>query len=119
MKYEWIEDYLMDKKGVKKDFKVEWQWHRYQIMNKLFAAICHDKDGKHIVSLKCDPTLGSMLRGKYPDIMPGFYMNKVHWNSVDLNGKVPTKILKDMIDQSYQLILASLSKKLQKEITGE
>lgn len=52
MKYEWIADYLITKNGATRDFKVEWQWDRFQIMNKMFAAICIDNEGRNIVTLK-------------------------------------------------------------------
>lgn len=116
MKYDWIDEYLLAKKGVHKDFKVEWGWDRYLLKGKMIAAICNDKTGKEIVTLKCDPLYGQELRSTYSDIIPGYYMNKEHWNSVYIGGKVPDEILKKMIDQSYQLILGSLSKKAQKEI---
>lgn len=56
------------------------------------------------------------MRSEYRDIVPGYYMNKTHWNSVYLDGTVPEDILKEMINQSYNLIFNSLSKKKQKEI---
>jgi predicted DNA-binding protein (MmcQ/YjbR family) len=118
MKYLWIEDYLMSKKGAIRDFKVEWQWHRFLIMNKMFAVICIDNIGKDIITLKCDLSLGSTLRNQYISIKPGYYMNKNHWNSLDLNGNVPDQVLKSMIDQSYQLIFSSLSKTIQNKIIG-
>lgn len=117
MNYPWLNDYLSSKTGVTKDYKEEWGWDRYMIGNKLFAAICtgssHQKD---IVTLKLEPSEGEFLRNQYPDIIPGYYMNKIHWNSVYLDGNVPDDLLKDMLDKSYQLILNSLSKKLQQEI---
>lgn len=116
MKYKWIEDYLITKNGATRDFKVEWQWHRFQIMNKMFAALCVDNEGRNIITLKCEPSLGSSLRNQYASIRPGYYMNKNHWNSVDLDGEVPDEVLKGLIDQSYQLVLLSLSKSVQKKI---
>lgn len=56
------------------------------------------------------------MRQQYADIIPGYYMNKVHWNSVKADGEVPDEILKDMLDKSYQLVLSSFSRKKQKEI---
>lgn len=115
MNYPWLDEYLLSKKAVEKDFKVEWQWDRYQIGNKLFAAICYGEDGKQVLTVKCEPEFGTYLRENYNDITPGYYMNKVHWNSVDLNGNVPESIIKDMIEQSYKLVLNSFSKKRQME----
>lgn len=119
MNYPWLDEYLLNHKGATKDFKEEWQWDRYQIGGKLFAAICHGEDGKQILTVKCEPEYGRCLRENYADITPGYYMNKVHWNSVDLDGNVPDSVIKDMIEQSYALVLGSLSKKRQLELVGE
>lgn len=119
MKYTWIDDYLMAKIGVTKDFKAEWNWIRYQLGDKMFAAICLDDSGKpHYITLKSDPIESDFLRKQYEDIIPGYYMNKTHWNSVNPDGNVPDDLLKDLLDKSYTLILNSFSKKKQKEILG-
>lgn len=117
--YTWLDDYLLSKKGAHKDFKVEWQWHRYLIKDKMFGAICTDKASRPIVTLKCAPVDGDLLRSQYNEIIPGYYMNKEHWNSVLLEGNVPEEVLKTMIDMSYGLVLNSFSKKARMEILDE
>lgn len=120
MKYLWIDSYLMKKRGVMKDFKQEWQWTRYLIGDKMFAAICKNDAGEDtLITLKLDPLDGDFLRQQYEDIIPGYYMNKVHWNSIKADGKVPDELVEDMLDKSYQLVLKGLSKKRQLEILGE
>ncbi len=117
MEYPWLDEYLTAKKGVVKDFKVEWNWIRYMIDDKLFVAVCLRDDGSpKYITLKLKPEEGEFLRGQYEDIIPGYYMNKVHWNSVKYDGKIPDDLLKDMLDKSYQLVLSGLSKKRQREI---
>lgn len=117
MKYEWLDEYLLSKKGVTKDFKIEWNWIRYQIGGKLFVAVCLDKQNNpHYITLKLKPEEGEFLRQQYADIIPGYYMNKVHWNSVKADGEVPDDLLKDMLDKSYQLVLSGFSHKKQIEI---
>ncbi|HHX57017.1 MAG TPA: MmcQ/YjbR family DNA-binding protein [Clostridiales bacterium] len=116
MKYEWLDEYCNGKKGVVKDFKVEWQATRYMINGKMFAMQGGDKYGKPIITLKLEPLFGDLLRKQYEDIVPGYYMNKEHWNSVYLEGEVPDDVLRDMVDKSYLLIFNSLSKKVQGEI---
>jgi predicted DNA-binding protein (MmcQ/YjbR family) len=69
--------------------------------------------------VKHDPVYGEELREKYKDIIPGYYLNKTHWSSVLLDGKVPETILKQLLDGSYGLILNSLSKKIQNEIINQ
>ncbi|HHW67817.1 MmcQ/YjbR family DNA-binding protein [Defluviitalea raffinosedens] len=117
MKYDWMDEYLMSKKGVEKDLQESWNWIRYKINNKMFAAICLDeKNQPYYITLKLEPLRGEVLRKQYEDIIPGYYMNKKHWNSVVVNGKVLDDLLKEMLDESYNLILRSLSKKKQLEI---
>lgn len=117
MKYSWINEYLMNKKGVAKDLKVEWNWIRYRIGEKLFVAICLDENNEpYYITLKLEPTEGEFLRQQYPDILPGYYMNKVHWNSVKADGDVPDDLLKELFDKSYDLILKGFSKKKQQEL---
>jgi len=117
MRYTWIDDYLLAKRGVTKDHKKEWNWIRYQIGGKLFAAVClNEEDEPYYITLKLEPEEGDFMRKQYEDIVPGYYMNKVHWNSVRPDGAVPDDLLKDLLDKSYQLVLGGLSKKKQQEI---
>ena len=117
MKYEWMDEYLLEKKAVTKDFKEEWNWVRYLIGGKMFAALCLGEDGKpYYITLKLEPVEGEFLRSQYPDIVPGYYMNKVHWNSIKPDGEVPDELLKDMLDKSYQLVLKGFSKRRQEEL---
>ncbi|MCI9527274.1 MAG: MmcQ/YjbR family DNA-binding protein [Lachnospiraceae bacterium] len=119
MRYVWMDEYLLDKPGVAKDFKEEWNWIRYQIGGKMFAALCLGEDDEPCyITLKLEPSEGDFLRQQYEDIIPGYYMNKVHWNSVKPDGEVPDGLLKDLLDKSYQLVLGGLSKKKQQEILG-
>ena len=122
--YPWLNEYLLAKPGAVKDYKAEWDWHRYSIGGKMFAFLTCPAEKynpmyacKDIVSLKSDPMMSELLRANYPgDIMPGFYCGKLTWNSVDLGGNVPENTIKQMVDDSYRLIFEKLTRKLQKEI---
>lgn len=117
MKYEWMDEFLLSKQGVTKDLKEEWNWIRYLIGGKMFAAIClGENDEPYYITLKLEPSEGAFLRTQYEDIVPGYYMNKEHWNSIRPDGQVPDDLLKDLLDKSYQLVLEGFSKKRQKEI---
>ncbi len=118
MKYSWLDEYLLAKPGVTKNLQAEWNWIRYQIGGKMFAAIClDDAAGKAVyITMKLDPAEGEFLRQQYADIIPGYYMNKVHWNSVKAEGAVPDELLKEMLEKSYRLVLGGFSKKKQKEL---
>ena len=117
MKYDWIDSYLTEKTGVTKDIQEEWNWIRYHIGGKMFAAVCRDDDNNpYYITLKLEPLEGEFLRREYEDIIPGYYMNKVHWNSVKVSGSVPDDVVKDMLDHAYDVVLGSFSRKKQKEI---
>jgi predicted DNA-binding protein (MmcQ/YjbR family) len=118
MKYEWLDEYCLQKPAAAKDYKAEWGAVRYTVGGRFFALLGGDKAGKPIVSLKLEPALGSILREQYPGIIPGYYLNKEHWSSVYMEGETPDDVLRMMIDESYRLVLAGLSKKAQREITG-
>lgn len=124
--YQWLDEYLLEKPGVTKDFKVEWQWWRYMVGGKMFAATMHPSEkyapeyaDKDLINLKCEPMLAELLRKTHPEILPGFYSDKTNWNSVFLGGALPEAAMRDMCDDSYNLVFAKLTKKVQREIIGE
>jgi predicted DNA-binding protein (MmcQ/YjbR family) len=120
MRYHWIDEYLKSMDGVSCDFKEEWNWTRYLLGDKMFAAVCKDDQGRDfLITCKLEPVEGQFLRQQYEDIIPGYYMNKVHWNSIKADGNVPDDLLKDLLEKSYRLVLAGLPKKKQKELLGE
>ena len=119
MRYTWLDDYLMSKPGVSKNTE-NWNWIRYMIGGKMFLAVClDDNDKPYYITLKLEPLEGDFLRAQYDDIVPGYYMNKQHWNSIRPDGEVPDDLMREMADKSYWLILAGLSKKKQQEILSD
>lgn len=120
MKYPWIDEYLLQKPGVTKDLQADWNWIRYSIGGKMFLAVClDDQDRPYYITLKLEPVEGDFHRSQYPDIIPGYNMNKVHWNSIKPDGEVPDELLKTLMDKSYSLVLKGFSKKRQSEILEE
>ena len=72
MRYSWMDDYLLAKRGVTKDFQPVWNWIRYHVGGKMFAAICLDRNSEpYFITLKLDPVEGEFLRAQYEDILPG------------------------------------------------
>ena len=113
MTVEEIEKYCMSKKGVEFDYQADWEATRGRIHEKMFILIGENKEKKPIVSLKCEPMLAEAYRREYNDVIPGYYLNKTHWNSIYYTeGNVPDEVLKDMIDISYKIILDGLPKKV-------
>jgi predicted DNA-binding protein (MmcQ/YjbR family) len=118
MNYPWLDEYCLAKQGATREYKEEWDATRYMVGGKMFALQGSDNTRRLVITLKLLPEDGAFLRRQYEDIIAGYYMNKEHWNSVYLDGAVPDDVLKDMVDQSYSILFASLTKKAQKEITG-
>ena len=120
MKYPWIDEYLMAKKGVEQDLQASWNWQRYKLAGKLFAPICRDEhDQPYYITLKLEPTEGEFWRGQYEDVIPGYYCNKLHWCSIRADGAVPDADVKTMLDHAYLALLKTLPKKTQLALTGE
>ena len=119
MKYDFIQAHCLSKKAAEEDYKQEWDAIRYTVRGKMFALVGNDREGQAIISVKHTPEHGELLRDKYKDIVSGYYLNKVHWSSVLLSGSVPEAVLKQMLDESYELIFNALSKKIQNEITNQ
>ncbi len=118
MDFNWIEEYCLSKNGTAKDYKEEWDAVRFQIGDKMYAMLGEMK-GEPVFTLKLPPEYGETLRRIYSGIIiPGYYMNKVHWNSLLLNkiDAVTEQLVMEMIDSSYDTVLKSLPKKKQKEI---
>lgn len=124
-RYPWLDAYLLARPGAEKDYKPEWGWFRYRVRGKMYAAVCTPSEkykpygGHMLLSLKCEPMLAELFRGQYAAVLPGFYCDKTHWNSIFLDGDVPDDTLRGMCDMAYALIVAKLPKRVQKELTDE
>lgn len=115
--YPQLENFIMSMKGVEKDFKAEWGWDRFMIRGKMFCAFCSDGNPDALITVKCEPDFNLFIRKQYKDaIIEGYYMNKVHWNSIKPDKEVPYELVQEMCQRGYNLILHSFSKKAQKEI---
>ena len=99
------EDYPFEELGAGN----RWTAMRHRGNKKTFAFINVHND-RLCVNLKCDPFEADFLRQIYTDVTPGFHMNKMHWNTVFLDGDVPEDELKNMIEHSYNLIRPKIKK---------
>ncbi len=107
-------DYCLSKPGVTEDTPFGPDTLVFKVGGKLFALI--DIEKFESVNLKCDPERAIELREQYLGIIPGYHMNKKHWNTVSFDGAVPDPLILELVDHSYQLVFQSLSKKQQSEI---
>ncbi len=82
----------------------------YKVAGKMFALASPD-DFPPQVNLKCDPERAVELRDEYENILPGYHMNKRHWNTLVLDGKLPKPLVRELIEHSYQLVVDALPKK--------
>lgn len=82
---------------------------------KMFALSSMD-EADWSVSLKCDPVLAEQLRAAHPEIRGAWHMNKTHWNGVRLDGSLPEEMIRDMVEDSYDLVVATLSRKQQEQL---
>ncbi len=80
-----------------------------KVRGKMFATLSQS-DGEGRMNLKCDPDQALALRDIFPAVIPGYHMNKKHWNTVRLDGSIPEGELTRMIDHSYALVVRSLPK---------
>jgi predicted DNA-binding protein (MmcQ/YjbR family) len=111
---EFFRNYCLSKKGVTEEFPFDEQTLVFKVMGKMFA-LTHI-DTFESVNLKCDPEKAVLLREQYPEVKPGYHMNKKHWNTVLLNGSIGDKHIREWVDESYALVLKGLPKKVQQEL---
>ena len=116
MNIEELRDYCLQKQGVTESFPFGEDTLVFKVGEKIFL-LAGLEDGHHF-NVKCDPERAAELREQYTEVKPGYHMNKTHWNTVYMGGSLTNKQLRDMVDHSYNLVLKSLSKKLQAEITA-
>lgn len=109
-------DYCLGKLGVTEDTPFGPDTLVFKVGGKLFALI--DIEKFESVNLKCDPERAVELREQYDGIIPGYHMNKKHWNTVSFGGSVPDRLILELVDHSYELVFKSLPKKLQNEISA-
>lgn len=111
-------EFCLSRKGVTEHFPFDEDTLVFKVGGKMFAltSLKEWENGAPSVNLKCDPERALELRAQYDSIVPGYHMSKIHWNTVALNGDVSDKMLCELITDSYNLILKSLTKKIQLEI---
>ena len=109
MDYKVAQAYLLSKPEAVEDFPFGPDVAVYKVKNKMFATLATN-DGVAQTNLKCDPDEALALRDIFTSVIPGYHMNKKHWNTVILDGDVPVFEVERMIDNSYGLVVKGLKK---------
>ncbi|MEM1443378.1 MAG: MmcQ/YjbR family DNA-binding protein [Verrucomicrobiota bacterium] len=87
----------------------------YKVAGKMFAILIPE-DMPPRLNLKCDPDRAVALRDEYEAILPGYHMNKKHWNTLELDGSLPANLVGELIDHSYELVVAGLPRKQREKL---
>lgn len=114
MDIEQLRDYCLMKKGATESFPFGDTTLVFKVGGKIFLLAPLDSTLQ--MNVKCDPEWAVELREQYPEVQPGYHMNKKLWNTVDLTGSLTRKQIIEFIDHSYSLVLKSLPKSAQAEI---
>jgi predicted DNA-binding protein (MmcQ/YjbR family) len=87
----------------------------FKVAGKMFALSALDRVPLE-VSVKCEPELAVGLRAGYPAIRPGYHLNKRHWNTITLDGSLADELVRDLIEDSYDLVVSALPKRVREEL---
>jgi len=115
MNIEQIREYCLNKKGVTGDFPFDEDTLVLKVMDKMFLLASLEKIPSQI-NLKCNPEEAIELREKYEAVIPGYHMNKQHWNTIIIDNSIPPKNIISWIDNSYNLVVSGLKKSEKKEL---
>lgn len=98
-----VEDYLLGMPGARLDYPFGESVAVYKVGDKMFALVT-EKSNPVRISLKCDPELAKTLRERYETVMPGYHLNKKHWNTILLTGQLSWPEVQDLIRHSFNLV---------------
>ena len=104
MDHKTVEQYILSLPGARLDYPFGEGVAVYKAGNGKMFALIDEKSRPLRLSLKCDPLLAETLREKYESVMPGYHLNKKHWNTVIVEDKATKKQIRELIDHSYQLV---------------
>jgi predicted DNA-binding protein (MmcQ/YjbR family) len=115
MKQEKLEKILLSKSCTRKEFPFGDDVAVFKVKNKIFALYGFE-DGTIRLNLKCEPNDAIAFREIYECVIPGYHMNKKHWNTIILDDTMEDRVLEEMIDDSYDLIVSKLTRKQKEEL---
>jgi predicted DNA-binding protein (MmcQ/YjbR family) len=114
MNIEEIRNYCLSKPATEESLPFDEDTLVFKVMGKMFALI--SITNPDTLNLKCEPEYALELREKYAAIRPGWHMNKIHWNTVQISSGLNKKFISELIDHSYEQVVSKMPKKMQDEI---
>jgi predicted DNA-binding protein (MmcQ/YjbR family) len=103
MNIEILREYCISKKNVTESFPFDEDTLVFKTAGRIFALV--NLEGDLTINLKCNPARAIELRERYSSVIPGYHMNKKHWNTIYIDGSVPDKEIFSWVDHSYDLVL--------------
>lgn len=118
---DWLDTLAASFPGSTASVKPEWDAYILAVGTKQFARLGTDSEGVPSLTLKGDPHENQALRESYPEVVPGYYSNKVHWNTIRFipEATIPLERIRELIEHAYEIVFSSLSKRLQAELTSQ
>lgn len=110
-----VKAYLASKPGAVEEYPFGPSALVYKVGGKMFALVSEDERPLRI-NLKCEPALAVAQREMYAAVLPGYHMNKRHWNTVVLDGSIPADEIRAMLDDSYALVVKGLGKAVRERL---
>lgn len=98
-----LEEYILSMPNARLEYPFGEEAAVYKVGEKIFAIIAEKSDPVR-VSLKCDPQLAETLRERYETVLPGYHLNKKHWNTIICSGQLDNEEVFDLVRHSYQLV---------------
>ena len=110
-----LRSWCLEQPGAIEEFPFGPEHSVFKVAGKMFALSALDRTPLE-VSLKCEPDLALQLRAGYPTIRAGYHLNKRHWNTITLDGSLHDEFVRDLIEDSYDLVVSSLPKRVRQEL---
>jgi len=118
MNIERLRAYLLSLPAAVEEFPFTPELPVYKVMGKMFAYVSPNESPPRL-TIKLDPLHGQLLRSAYAAVLPGYHMDKEHWNTVLLDGSVPEEEILSWVDESYELVVEGLPHRLKKNLADE
>jgi predicted DNA-binding protein (MmcQ/YjbR family) len=107
--------WCLEQPGAVEEFPFGPEHSVFKVSGKMFALSALERDPLE-VSVKCDPELAVGLRASYDAIRPGYHLNKRHWNTVTVDGRLEDQLVRDMVEDSYDLVVSALPARVRDEL---